>query len=290
MPLTPIAIIGDPVNHSLSPAMHNAGFQFLSLPYFYLTSKIQPGLVSKAVEAARTLGYRGLNITMPLKYEAGKLPDILIKDRTLSSSSKSAERDVMINTLVFQNSEIWAYNTDVYGISETVIRYKMRIGRGALVLGTGATAESALISLSMSGVSPLFVCGRNMEKTKSFVETIKCGYKIEGLEAVESINSKVDWVDFIVNATPAGMKGNEDYTFPLRYIAFQGGPDLLDMVYLKEDLTPAVKAVIASGSKAVDGRYPLVFQGAESFRLWTGHDAPVSVMAEAAGIEMIEAD
>lgn len=258
------SLIGHPIKHSVSPQMHNAAFRSLGLNYVYLAFDVKPEKLEQAVKGLEAVGAVGFNVTIPHKVEVTRFLDEL---------DESAERTGAVNTVVIKSS-LKGYNTDVYGIEETL--RDIRIGGYAMIIGAGGAARAAGVALINLGFRRIIVANRTLSKAKALVERLReLGAEAEAIGLREA-GSRAQRCSLIINATPIGMTPNIDET-PLRSSEIPGDAAVLDLVYnpvRTRLLTEAEKA----GAQAISGLEVLVYQGARAFKLWTGVEAPVEVM------------
>lgn len=267
-----VCLLGNPVKHSLSPAMHNAAFRHLGMDMNYMAFQVEPEGLIRALEGLKALGCRGANVTIPYKEEIFALADWL---------DPSARELGAVNTLVFRGGAICGYNTDVAGV-EQVIRLLAPEGKAALLLGAGGAARAAALVLARRGFAPLTITNR----TRSRAERLAAD-----LEAIigRSVAQVLPWgevperdPDIMVNATSLGLDANPWPEELLQeYLASAARGKVLDLVYSPTGETGLVAAARSRGMEAQGGEGVLLYQGAEAFRLFTGREAPVEVMGAA---------
>lgn len=244
-------VIGDPVAHSRSPAMHNAAFTALGLDWIYVAFPVPTGSAEDAVRAVEAFGLGGLSVTMPHKADAARGCDRLTDvARTLGA----------VNTVVPTADGLVGDSTDGEGFLRSLGDAGVDpSGAKAVVLGAGGAARAIVHALGTVGAS-VTVAARRADV---------------GDIALDDVDEVVADADMIVNATPLGMHG-EDPPF---------STDLLVPTHIVVDIvtadTPLLAAARSVGATAVDGIGMLVHQGAIAFELWTGAPAPVDVMRSA---------
>lgn len=250
-----LALLGDPVDHSLSPAIHRAAMAHVGIHGRYEARRTDRAGVTAAVQELRTGELDGANVTMPLKSVALDAAD---------SASVEAVRSGAVNTLVLRDGAVLGENTDIRGVSDVWDHRQLPPGP-VLILGAGGAAGAALVALE--GRS-LHVAARRPDFAAALVT--RAGADAEIVPWGTPIAAAV-----VVNATPLGMRGED---LPASVLAAASG--LLDMTYRREP-TPA--AAWADGRIPVaDGLDLLVSQAARSFTHWTGLTAPRDVMEAAA--------
>jgi shikimate dehydrogenase len=266
-------VFGDPISHSLSPAMHNAAFSTLGLDCIYHAFRISPKKLEKAILGAEAMGFGGLNLTVPLKEAALELD--CIKPDPL------AERIGAINTIVFKkNGEIIGYNTDGLGAKKALVEAAVEIeGSEIVIAGAGGAARAVAFQLAADGAE-ITLINRTEERAIELAREISATtlpgkIKATGLFGLKDLLKEAN---VLINTTTLGMYPNTDTAIAT---AEELHPDLtvFDIVYnpLETKLLKEAKAV---GAKTVNGVLMLVYQGAEAFKLWTGIEPPVELMKE----------
>ncbi len=259
------AVIGSPVKHSLSPAIHNAAFAARGLDWTFVAFDVPSGGGAAAVAGVRALGLGGLSVTMPLKAEAATAVDVLSDDaRALGA----------VNCVVPDASILRGENTDGAGFVDA-----LRIDEGVdpaglrcVVLGAGGAARAVIRALGGAGAAAVLVVNRTPSNAADAA-------LLAGDAGAVADVSAVDDADLVVNATPAGMRGGPDH-LPVDPERFHAGQIVMDLVYRPAG-TPLLAAAGARGARTIAGDGMLVHQAAHAFRLWTGEEAPVGVMAAA---------
>jgi shikimate dehydrogenase len=269
-------VIGDPVRHSLSPALHNAAFGALGLDWVYLAFRVPAGHVPAALVGVRALGLHGLSVTMPHKAAVAAGVDRL---------SETAARLGAANTVVRHGEQLAGESTDGDGFLAA-----LRLdegwdpaGRRCLLLGTGGAARAVALALGEAGAREVAVVGRRREMVE---ETARLAGQVGRAAGVEA----ADGADLIVNATPVGMTGVIGIDrepvgplIPFHLDADRLGPGQLvvDLIYAPA-VTPLLDAARRRGASAANGLGMLIHQAALQFRLWAGEDPPLEVMSAAA--------
>jgi len=275
------AVIGSPVAHSKSPAMHGAAYRALGLRHVYEKLETNAEELASRVDALRAGTFAGLNVTVPHKTPVLSLVD------TLDASARAMGA---ANTLVRSPSgEVRAYNTDAPALREELARLATSAGvfegRSAIVLGTGGAARAAIFALGQLGVSRVIVRGRReREDLTGVLAKSRPSARLE-FEPLDTPAVPDDLVS-IVQATTAGMAGS---SVPGELVAdaiawAQVPPDCVayDVVYAPE-VTPFVVRAKDRGLSTASGLGMLVRQGALAFELWLGIEPPLDVMRAALG-------
>jgi len=266
-------VIGDPIEHSLSPVMHNAAFEELNLDFVYVAFRVRKNELRGAIVGARSLDVRGLNVTMPHKNAVTKYLD------EIDSTARSIGA---VNTILNNKGRLIGYNTDGIGALKALKENGVTLdGKKLLLLGAGGAAKAVAFH-AVQEVEELRILNRTAHKAKELAEVLHKEFdkKIEGnsLSAL-LIKEELNDADILVNATSVGMHPDI-------------GRSLIDPSWLRPDLcvidivynpveTKLAKDAKSVGAKFVSGIEMLVYQGAASFEIWTNHVAPVKVMKQA---------
>lgn len=266
-------LLGRPVSHSLSPAMHNAAFDALELDARYLAFEVRPEDLPAALAGARVLGVRGLNVTVPHKEAALRLAD---------EAEPSAALIGAANTLVPIPAGWRAHNTDAEGFLHAVdadLGWSPR-GRRCVILGAGGAARAAAVALARERPQEIILANRNGERARRLAgdlsETLGAGLRAIDVASVPEV---LAGEDLLVSATPLGLDPQAVWPWDLSRV--RRGVRFYDMAYRREGETSLVEAARAQGFRAASGRSMLLRQGALAFSLWTGETAPVEIMLSA---------
>jgi shikimate dehydrogenase len=261
-----VGVIGDPVGHSLSPALHNAAFAACGLDWVYVALPVPRGRGGAAVVAARDLGLAGFNVTMPHKADVAAACHQLTPDAAALAS---------VNTVVIRpDGTALGATTDGEGFLAALAGDGIGVaGRRVLVLGAGGAARAVVLALGRAGAA-VTVAARRMEMARA-AAALAPGARALGLaDAAGSAEA----ADVVINATPLGMGGEHPPLDPGRLGARH---TVVDLIYHPAE-TPLLAAARVAGARTQNGLPMLVHQAALSFRLWTGVEAPVEVMRAAA--------
>ncbi|MDQ7037789.1 MAG: shikimate dehydrogenase [Aquificota bacterium] len=248
-------VIGYPVKHSLSPVFQNSAFSYLGIEAVYVPFEVRPEDLRDAIRGLRSAGVRGLNVTVPHKESVLEVADRL---------SCEVEAIGASNTLVFSENGIEAYNTDWVGFLKAVEEITPLEGKKVLLLGSGGSARAVAYALKRRNCM-VYVWNRTHEKAERLANRF-------GLEPVESPESVLEEVDIIVNTTSVGLDG-EGTLFD--YTLIRSDHTVIDLIYRD---TPLIRTAREKGCLYQNGFPMLVYQGAESFRIWTGCEPPLKVM------------
>jgi shikimate dehydrogenase len=260
------AVIGDPVRHSRSPAIHNAGYAAAGLDWVYVACPVPAGRGGDAVRAVSVLGLAGLNVTMPHKEDAARACDTLSPDATALQS---------VNTVVRRDDgSLHGDSTDGEGFVRSLDDAGLDLaGRPVLVIGAGGAARAVVLAAARRGAA-VTVAARRLEAAAA-AAALAPGAVGAGLDRLEALAAGAE---VVVNATPLGMQGE---ALPLPPEAVGAGHWAVDLVY-HPAVTPFLARAEAAGARTVGGLGMLVHQAARAFELMTGEPAPLPAMAAAA--------
>lgn len=263
-------VIGDPVRHSLSPALHNAAFSALGLDWAYVAFPVRSGRVREALAGAVALGIEGLSVTMPHKTAVAD---------TLDRCSPTARALRSVNTVVRDGDDLIGESTDGQGFIDG-LRSDPGFdpsGRRCLVAGAGGAGRAVVLALAEAGATEVVVLNRTAERGEAAAA-------LGGAVGRTGQPAEIEEMDLVVNATPVGMAGeagDQTTSSPLEPGLLHPGQVLVDLVY-HPPTTGLIDAARQRGVTAVNGVGMLVHQAALAFRLWTGEDPPLGAMRAAA--------
>lgn len=261
----PVVLLGDPVDHSLSPLLHNTAFRALDLDLVYLALPVSGDRFAQVVTSLGAVGCVGANVTVPHKVRAHDACDEL---------SDVARVTGAVNTLWWADGLLHGDNTDVSGLIR-VLRTAGGVGEGreAVVLGTGGAARAAVVALAEVGCRVVVVGRRGAAAAEvSRVAGAAAGGDLRLDDP--AVAQVVAGADVLVNATPLGMHGEQ---LPPAFMQPTEGQVVHDLVYV-DGTTPWVAAARAAGATAVDGRALLAAQAEDSFAKWTNRRPPDGMM------------
>ena len=254
-------LLGNPVEHSLSPPMHEAAYRELDMDARYVTFEPEPEDLETAVEGARALGISGLNVTIPFKQ------DVL----SLCEPDELASRIGAVNTLDFGGGTLTGHNTDAVGVTRALRHHDVALSGRAVVIGAGGAGRAAAFALADTGMS-VAVANRTAERAHALAGELDDGSG----HALDALSDLLAEADVLVNATSVGMNSDES---PAPNDALHGDLAVLDAVYSPIE-TRLLRAAESVGATTIDGAWMLLYQGVAAFERWTGRDAPVDEMNE----------
>lgn len=270
-----VAVLGDPVAHSLSPRMHNAAFKELGLDYVYVAFNPSKPALADAVRAVRFLDLAGLNVTVPYKQDVIRFVDRL---------TPAAKAIGAVNTIYADGRKLIGNNTDAPGFTAALTAAGCRPrNKRVLVIGAGGAARAVIHALVEARAADIVVANRTLRKAMKTVKEFG-GARVHLRAADLEILDDFDFLDsrqLVVNTTSVGLDGGAflDYdvnSTPEDCVHF-------DLAY-GEKPTAFLDMAAKSKRPIIDGRHMLVHQGALAFKLFTGRRAPIDVMSKAIGL------
>lgn len=262
-------VLGDPVDHSLSPAMHNAAFAALGLPHCYLRFRVAPETLPQALDEARRLGVPGLNLTVPLKETVLPLCDTV---------TPAARRAGAVNTLTLRRGRIAGDNTDGRGFLRALPRRLRLRGAHVVLVGAGGSARAVGAALVEAGCRRITIANRTATRAAALAERLAAlgdatiaAVTLDGLETRAILGDAA----LVVNTTPGGLTGE---TIAVRHAMTPRDCLFVDLVYGAKP-SRWMRAAAKAGRPTQDGAAMLLHQGALAFAGWTGRPAPIAAMA-----------
>jgi shikimate dehydrogenase len=269
-----VGVIGWPIEHTLSPVIHNAAFVALGMDWVYVPLPVATARLPAALDGLGALGFAGANVTMPHKTRSAELvPDLSHDARLLRA----------VNTIVVETDGLAGHNTDALGF-ERFLREDTGFdpsGRAALLFGAGGGARACALALSRGALAELSVAVREPSRGEDLRTTLEgsgTALRVVSIDDVSEVHA-----DLIVNATPLGVHGER---LPLPSLV--PGVVGVDLLY-RPRATPFQAEIREGGGSVFGGLGLLLHQAAISFELWTGQTPPLSVMSAAALGELTEA-
>ncbi len=283
-----LAVLGAPVRHSASPAMHNAALAELGLDWSYVACEVAPERLATAVAGARELGFLGLNLTVPHKLLA--VPEMDVLDETARDYGA-------VNTVVFESQDSngdWqpvgvldritgpirsrGCNTDADALLRALgedLGIEPRAAR-IVLLGAGGAARAAALRLADEGVGELWLVNRTQSKAEELATEIRARNPAVDVHTGYPPGD----VEIVLNATSLGLKESDPLPLDLARCPFSRADGVFDMIYRPAE-TPLLRAARAAGCRTANGLGMLLYQGAAALELWTQQPAPVETMRRA---------
>ena len=274
-----VALIGSPVGHSGSPAMHNYSFQRLGLDYAYVAFDVKVEETKAAIEAMRTLKIRGYNVTMPCKMEAAKYVDAL---------SPAAQIIGAVNTIVNDNGFLTGYITDGEGFVNNLRDHGVDVkDKKITIAGGGGAATAIQVQCAIDGARELSIFKRksaDFERTLEMAEKIRgnvpdCIVNVFDTADTAKMTEEIKDSDIFINGTIVGMKPMDEESVVKDTSAFHKDLVVCDVVYNPLG-TKLLREAKEAGCTCIDGKGMLLWQGVSAFKLFTGEDMPVEEVKE----------
>jgi shikimate dehydrogenase len=286
------AVLGHPVKHSASPAMHNAGIAALGLNWRYLAFDVLPDNLPAALAGAKAMKFIGLNLTVPHKLLALEMVDDL---------DASARQWGAVNTIRFEARDAqgqWrpvaqfaddvpdeirskGFNTDADALVRALnedLGLQPLAGAGVLVLGAGGAGRVAALKLASEGAGILFLVNRTRSKAGQIAYEIR--RRFPGLEVTAGYPNNKNKVDLVINATSLGLQPEDELPFEPEQFSLRQAHAVYDLIYRPAE-TPLLKAAKAAGCRTANGLGMLLHQGAKALEIWSDKPAPLAVMRQA---------
>lgn len=266
-----LCLLGSPVAHSISPEMHNEACALLDLDYEYLAFDVGVDGLETAINGLRTMGVRGFNLTMPDKNRMAELCD------ELSPAAKIAGA---VNTVVNENGKFIGYTTDGIGYMMSAKDAGVElVGKRMVQLGAGGAGTAILVQAAMDGVASIDVFNAKdpfWPRVESIVAQLNdqtsCVVTLHEITDLDALRACTAQADLLLNTTPVGMSRIPGCLIPDASY-FHEGLVVSDVIYEPKE-TELLKMAREAGCKTFNGMYMLLYQGAASFKLWTGKDMP----------------
>lgn len=256
--------VGDPISHSLSPAMHNAGYKAFGIENknLFVSCRVKEEKLERFIEAVKLLGINGISVTLPHKQKIMKC---------LDNIDETAEKIGAVNTVVNENGKLIGYNTDWIGAVNALKQKTGISGKKVAVLGAGGAARAIIFGILKEG-GKVKIFNRTKEKAEEI--SVAFGCEFGGLDQISEIKN----FDIVINSTSVGMDNSEES--PVDKDLIRKNQIVFDVVYNPKE-TKLLKDAKEKGAKVIYGAEMLLYQGVEQFRLYTGLEAPVKEMEKA---------
>ncbi len=272
-----VGILGYPLGHSISPAFQQAAFDYYGLDVRYEAWETAPEDLEKTLGKLKGSDFLGANVTVPHKEAVAPHLD-QIDDRAKSIGA--------VNTIINRDGSLVGYNTDIHGFLRALTQdgaFSPK-GKSVLVMGVGGVARAVCIALGQEGVASIAMTDIILERAQTMAGELQAW--VSQVDAFfpepEVLARTAPKADLIVNCTPLGMKHSQtEKETPLTWDMISADALVYDLVYNPPE-TPLLREAKRAGARILYGLPMLVYQGAESFRLWTDRDAPIEVMFKAA--------
>ena len=270
-----LGVFGHPISHSLSPVMHNAAIRALNIDYIYVPFHVLPEDLSKSVEGIRSMQIAGVNVTLPHKESIIEYLDE-VSDRSKQIKS--------VNTVINVGGRLKGDTTDGDGFARSAEAVWGKLdGCKATILGAGGSAKAVAFALARIGCE-IVIANRTHQRAVQLAECLGMAFETGTFRVAQiddqALEDEIAKADLLVNTTSVGMRPDVD-GIPISPELLRRGLMVYDLIY-----NPAKTRLIVEaekrGASAVNGLKMLAYQGAMSFEMWTGIEAPVDVMEQAA--------
>ena len=273
-----ICLLGSPVAHSVSPLMHNAAFEALSLPYRYLCFDVTEDKMKEATDALRLFHARGFNCTMPVKTVMAELADEL---------SPAARLMGAVNTVVIEDGKLIGHNTDGIGYMQSVKEAGFSIiNEKMTLLGAGGAATAICVQAALDGVKEIEVfsrVGEHFSKMEALASVLMketgCKIAVKDIEDEKSLTASILESKILTNATSVGMAPKTEACPIPETMLLPKELIVSDIIYNPRQ-TKLLEIAKKQGCACFNGMYMLLYQGAAAFELWTGKQMPVPMIKE----------
>ncbi|MGI5859914.1 MAG: shikimate dehydrogenase [Tepidanaerobacteraceae bacterium] len=270
-----IGLLGHPLGHSFSPAMQNAAFEFIGLNKLYIPIEVTPNNLGDVVKGISKMNFDGFNVTKPYKVNIIKY---------LDEVDDLAKIIGAVNVVTIKNGILKGYNTDGNGFIRS---FEEEIGisvdgKNIFIIGSGGASRAISMTLAIKGAKTICICNRTYEKAVDLSEDINKNIKRCSIPITmncSDMENALDDIDIIINTTSVGMFPDTE-KIPIDEKLLHKRFIVSDIVYNPRK-TKLLKAAEKKGCKTVSGLAMLVYQGAESFKLWTDMEPPVEKMFNA---------
>ena len=267
------AVVGYPIDHSLSPLMHNASMKSLNFDGIYLALNINPDDVVETLPVMKKMGFKGINLTIPHK-------EIVYSH--LETLDESAKLFKSVNTILFEDDKIKGFNTDGYGFLKALgSSFGKEIDNDKVfILGCGGAGRTVALQSTKSKAESIWLADIDEDKILKLKDeilsldpTMKIYYSLNLDEQIDGCKDS----NLIIQASPVGMKENEKSLFPSS--AFNNNQRVFDLIYMYPE-TSFMKNAKQSGAEVANGLGMLLYQGEKAFRIWTNYEANQDVMMD----------
>ncbi len=271
-----LGVVGWPVSHSRSPELHNRAISKLGLDYVYVPYPVEPSNIADAIAAVRALGIAGINVTIPHKEAVIPFIDSLSKEARLIGA---------VNTIVNKKGKLHGHTTDPEGIMGALRRASYSIkGKDVVILGAGGAARTAVFTALLNGAKKITIIARNGIKAKKLADEVHKKFKRAKIHISDNSNESIIKASLLINATPIGMTTLSN-KIPIDPSILHEGLTVFDMVYNPHD-TMLLKAAAMAGAKCIHGIDMLIFQGMQSFMMWTGRKVTYDIFRPEKGYSL----
>lgn len=268
-----VGVIGHPIEHSMSPPMHNNAYRQLNMDYAYVAFHVLPENIEKLIESCKTLDIRGLNVTIPHKTTV--IP-------YLDEIDETARKIGAVNTIQFRDGIAKGYNTDGTGAIKSIQEYTSLEDKNVLIVGAGGASKAIAFTLINENINSLTIANRSEENARALMENIKqqTGFDKINCQTLKQTKDAVDDADIIINTTPIGMYPKHEAEPPIKTDKITRKHVVMDIIYNPLE-TRLLKQARINGATTINGTSMLINQGLASFEIFTGKKATYESFEEA---------
>lgn len=266
-------VLGYPIGHSLSAAMHNAAYDLMGLNFFYSAHAVPPDQLKHAVEGIRALGFRGVNVTIPHKVSVME---------HLDEIADGAAEIGAVNTILCEGGKLVGYNTDGMGYIQS-FEEELGVnpyGSSIVLIGAGGAARAVAVSLAWKGIKSLYIVDRREKAAHSLAQSLSSRIHSEALSLESLLRRGLGGIDILINATPVGLGPDAHDQLPIPARLLHSELIVSDLIYNPFE-TALLKEARKIGARIHHGLGMLIHQGALSFQIWTKQQAPIEAMRKA---------
>lgn len=263
---TTVGIVGHPIKHTASPAMHNAAFRRLKLHWVYKAWDVPPLRLRATLDRLGKSGVAGLNVTVPHKAGAAKYVKRL---------DPAAKKIGAVNTILFSRPTR-GFNTDGFGLI-SALRHELGFrprGRTIAIAGCGGAGQAAAVTLALAGAKKLILLNRTASRARALQR------RVRRLRRGTAVSMHPEKCDLLINATRLGLRASDPLPLPIPALRVLKPRLFMDMIY-RPATTAFMRTMKRQGARTANGLEMLLQQGARSFEIWTGKKAPLAVMRKA---------
>lgn len=274
-----VGVIGNPIEHSLSPPMHNNAFKQMDMDYKYVAFHVEEENLKNVIISAKTMNIKGLNVTIPYK------TDII---EYLDEIDPTAKKINAVNTISFIDGVAKGYNTDGLGAIKSIEKYTRLESKNVLVVGAGGASKAITFTLLNHNINKLFIANRSEDNAKTLIDNLKKQTGHENIEyiPINRVDEIIESVDIIINTTPIGMYPNVDAEAPITTDKISENHVVMDIIYNPLE-TKLIKKAKENNATTITGTHMLVNQGILAFEIFTG-ETPTYESFEEALLEQLK--
>lgn len=266
-----VGLIGNPVEHSFSPPMHNAAFKALNMDYVYVAFDVLPENLENAIMGGKALNIKGLNVTIPHKINVMEY---------LNEIDDVARLIGAVNTIDFKNLK--GYNTDGIGAIKAIKEVTPIENKKVILAGAGGASRAISFYLAKENPEEIIILNRNTKKAENLSKDLLNSKLTDNVKSgsIDEIEKYIKNGDILVDSTPLGMYPHTEDT-PIATSDMMHEDLVVNDIVYNPNETALIKEAIKADAKPVYGIKMLLYQGAESFKIWTNQEPPIDVMEKA---------